>query len=113
MAVGWSCPRCDLVLAPSVTEHRCDPPAAGVTTAAPWQPITGPGTVHISPPNVTVTAPDIRTVTTGTGSYAPGAWTITGSVTSAPHLARWQKVDPHLAAVPDTDAMRAITETAA
>jgi hypothetical protein len=23
---GWICPRCQLVLAPHVNEHRCDPP---------------------------------------------------------------------------------------
>jgi hypothetical protein len=31
MAEGWICPRCQLVLAPHVNEHRCDPPATPVT----------------------------------------------------------------------------------
>jgi hypothetical protein len=26
MAGGWVCPRCQLVIAPHVNEHRCDPP---------------------------------------------------------------------------------------
>lgn len=26
MAEGWVCPRCQLVLAPHVDEHRCKPP---------------------------------------------------------------------------------------
>ena len=51
--VGWSCPRCEVVLAPSVSEHRCAPPSAGVTTAvphpAPFTPTTG---INITPPYV-------------------------------------------------------------
>src|SRR5512146_721852 len=35
MPDGWRCPECGLILAPSVTEHRCDPPSAGVHAAAP------------------------------------------------------------------------------
>jgi hypothetical protein len=51
---GWSCPKCELVLAPSVASHRCTPPSAGVTTTStvpltPFQPtsvsMTHPGTV--------------------------------------------------------------------
>jgi hypothetical protein len=52
MAEGWVCPRCELVLAPHVAQHRCEPPAAGVTavpaggTPGPWP---GTMTVVISP----------------------------------------------------------------
>ena len=34
-ADGWRCPECGLILAPSVTEHRCDPPATGVPAIKP------------------------------------------------------------------------------
>ena len=37
--VPWQCPACRTWLAPHVTEHRCDPPQAGVT-ALPY--VTGP-----------------------------------------------------------------------
>jgi len=30
MAEGWICPRCQLVLAPHVNEHRCDPPPPSI-----------------------------------------------------------------------------------
>lgn len=59
MLEGWSCPKCELVLAPSVASHRCAPPSAGVTTAvpqpAPFTPTTG----------VAITAPYAVTATTG------------------------------------------------
>ena len=51
MAAGWSCPKCELVLAPNVTEHRCDPAAEGATTVARpplppgWQPFTPTTTI--------------------------------------------------------------------
>lgn len=35
MADGWRCPECGTILAPTVTEHRCDPPSAGVLAALP------------------------------------------------------------------------------
>jgi hypothetical protein len=35
MPDGWRCPECGLILAPSVTEHRCNPPSAGVLAVAP------------------------------------------------------------------------------
>jgi len=39
MADGWRCPECGLILAPSVAQHRCDPPGAGVTTTVtPYEP---------------------------------------------------------------------------
>ena len=57
MAVGWACPRCELVLAPHVAEHRCAPPSAGVTTAVPQPPPYTP------PTSITVGAPDTWTVT--------------------------------------------------
>jgi hypothetical protein len=56
---GWRCPQCELVLAPSVAEHRCAPPSAGVTTAAP-QPVPFTPTT-----GVTITAPYAVTATTG------------------------------------------------
>ena len=59
--VGWSCPRCEVVLAPSVSEHRCAPPSAGVTTAVPHPPPYQP------PSNVTITAPGVITATATTG----------------------------------------------
>jgi hypothetical protein len=31
----WQCPSCSAWLAPHVSEHRCDPPAAGVTVTYP------------------------------------------------------------------------------
>ena len=34
-ADGWRCPECGLILAPTVSEHRCDPPSAGVPAAKP------------------------------------------------------------------------------
>lgn len=34
-ADGWRCPECGLILAPAVTEHRCDPPSAGVPAFRP------------------------------------------------------------------------------
>ena len=34
-AEGWRCPDCGLILAPSVTEHRCEPPSAGVHAVKP------------------------------------------------------------------------------
>lgn len=34
-ADGWRCPECGVILAPSVTEHRCDPPTAGVPASLP------------------------------------------------------------------------------
>lgn len=91
--VGWSCPRCRLVLAPSVAEHRCAPPAAGVPAPYPLQIPPRPNPVGISAPNVW----------SGTVAY-PETWTVT--TTNAAYLA----------AVPDTDGMpprREITETAA
>lgn len=90
MVAGWEYPRCSLVLSPSVAEHRCDPPAAGVTTVAPWQP-----TPNTWPATISITAPDTWTVTTSAAPHTTGgAW---------------------LAAVPDTDGMprQAITEDAA
>lgn len=68
MASGWDCPRCGLVLAPHVNEHRCDPPAAGVTVA-PCAP-AGPGGTSVS------AAPEI-TYHVGGGSSGSG-----GTVTS-------------------------------
>lgn len=35
MPDGWRCPECGIILAPSVTEHRCDPPSAGVPAVKP------------------------------------------------------------------------------
>jgi alkanesulfonate monooxygenase SsuD/methylene tetrahydromethanopterin reductase-like flavin-dependent oxidoreductase (luciferase family) len=32
---GWVCPRCQLVLAPHVNEHRCDPPPMPPPMPAP------------------------------------------------------------------------------
>jgi hypothetical protein len=61
---GWICPRCDLILAPHVAQHRCDPPSAGVTASpvvAPYQPVTGA--------TATVTYPQTCTVTTGTAYH--------------------------------------------
>jgi hypothetical protein len=55
--VGWSCPRCEVVLAPSVSEHRCAPPSAGVTTAVPHPPPYQP------PTSISTTLPDTWTVT--------------------------------------------------
>jgi hypothetical protein len=43
IADGWRCPECSLILAPSVTEHRCDPPSAGVLAVKP-DPDAGPDT---------------------------------------------------------------------
>ncbi len=37
-ASGWRCPECGLILAPSVTEHRCEPPTAGVPAFRPPPP---------------------------------------------------------------------------
>ena len=37
MSTPWKCPECGVILAPHVSEHRCDPPAAGVTAL----PFTG------------------------------------------------------------------------
>ena len=34
-ADGWRCPECGVILAPSVTEHRCKPPSAGVPAVVP------------------------------------------------------------------------------
>jgi hypothetical protein len=31
MSEPWKCPECSTWLAPHVSEHRCDPPTAGVT----------------------------------------------------------------------------------
>jgi hypothetical protein len=51
MTEGWVCPRCQLVLAPVITEHRCGQPGAGTVawpvTPAPYNP--WPGTVTVSP----------------------------------------------------------------
>jgi len=57
MAEGWKCPECSLVLAPHITEHRCDPPTAGVTAVpsgprSPW-----PTQVIVSAPPVITIAP--------------------------------------------------------
>lgn len=78
MPVGWCCPRCSLVLAPHVAEHRCDPPAAGVTTVAPWQPSPWPT-------SITVSTPDTWAVTTSAAPHTTGG--------------------AYLAAVPDTGGM--------
>ena len=50
MTAGWSCPECGLVLAPHVTEHRCDPPSAGSggVTVTPWAPSSGSGGISCS-----------------------------------------------------------------
>ena len=34
-ADGWRCPECGTILAPSVTEHRCEPPSAGAPAVPP------------------------------------------------------------------------------
>jgi len=41
MPDGWRCPECGLILAPTITEHRCDPPTAGVH-AVPSDPDRDP-----------------------------------------------------------------------
>lgn len=64
MTAGWECPRCSLVLAPHVAEHRCDPP--GVTAAAP-QPVPFTPTS-----NITITAPYAVSATTGHLGVAGG-----------------------------------------
>ena len=67
--VPWQCPSCKLWLAPYVTEHRCDPPAGGITvTPLPSGPSgwtgtsvsTAPGTITV---NVSGTAMSEREVT--------------------------------------------------
>jgi hypothetical protein len=34
----WQCPQCSTWLAPYVSEHRCDPPSAGVAAPLPVTP---------------------------------------------------------------------------
>jgi hypothetical protein len=55
MASGWECPKCGLVLAPDVKEHRCDPPQAG--HPAPVTPFTPPSSTgtYTWPGDVTIT----------------------------------------------------------
>ena len=55
MADGWRCPECGLILAPSVAQHRCDPPSAEVTTVTPYEPPSGSGTISITEPNISIT----------------------------------------------------------
>lgn len=56
MPEGWSCPKCELVLAPSVAVHRCAPPSAGVTTAVPHPPpYTPPTSVSMTHPSTVTT----------------------------------------------------------
>ncbi len=45
---GWRCPECGLILAPSVTEHRCQPPADGITVAPVTPPAPAPGGVALN-----------------------------------------------------------------
>ena len=65
MAAGWECPKCGLILAPSVTEHRCDPPSAGVPAAITRTgPSSGSGTSTATfPPGTTVITTNSGTVT--------------------------------------------------
>jgi hypothetical protein len=40
----WKCPDCSVWVAPHVSEHRCEPPEAGVSVrpvVAPYSPSTG------------------------------------------------------------------------
>lgn len=61
MAAGWECPRCSLVLAPHVAEHRCDSPTAVVLQVpSPW------------PSSICVTSPNTSIATTGHLSVASG-----------------------------------------
>ncbi len=55
-ATGWKCPECGLILAPSVTEHRCDPPSAGIAAPVitPFEPPSTSTTVTWTPPPGTI-----------------------------------------------------------
>jgi hypothetical protein len=56
MTVGWECPKCNLILAPQVTEHRCKPPDDGVpAVVTPYQPTSGSGGSTTWPGTITVT----------------------------------------------------------
>ncbi len=68
MTEGWICPRCTLVLAPAVTEHRCDPPGTIHAWPTIW-PAPTPGAATAPwPLTVTVTHP----VTTCAGTATTG-----------------------------------------
>ena len=47
MSAPWKCPECRAWVAPHVTEHRCDPPAAMVSVTSISPPGTG-GTFAVS-----------------------------------------------------------------
>jgi hypothetical protein len=66
MATGWVCPRCELVMAPHVAQHRCDPPTAGVATILPQ------GTPGPWPAPIAATPPYVVTATFGSANSGVG-----------------------------------------
>ena len=79
-ADGWRCPECGLILAPSVTEHRCDPPTAGVPAFVP-------------PPDAPDITDDVRKGLSGVSSIEQlrerldmPAWTATTTTLSATQM---------------------------
>jgi hypothetical protein len=83
----WRCPECRAWIAPHVSEHRCDPPQAGVT-AIPFTPgpadstgtsisvATLPGTVTVSMPGSVVKQELLRIVQDGMLKSAASNWTL-------------------------------------
>ena len=59
----WKCPECRAWVAPHVTEHRCDPPAAVISVTSIDPPgLPGPASMSIS----TATLPGTVTVNVAT-----------------------------------------------
>jgi hypothetical protein len=81
---GWECPRCGLVMAPSIVEHRCDdPPAsfpwapAGPAPFAPW-PVSANHTIWPQPVTIT-TSPAVVSIAPYIGYVNPGCSTAGGT----------------------------------
>ena len=84
MPKGWICPRCTLVLAPTVAEHRCDPPGAVTAWPTMW-PAPTPGTATAWPASQTVTITQPATTlypATSTATATTGILTVTYPVTA-------------------------------
>ena len=84
MADGWRCPECHVILAPHVSEHRCDPPDAAVPAATPAPPYSPSAGTAVWPSTGTA----VYTTTGSGGAGGSGGWYATGgndSVTVTAH----------------------------
>jgi hypothetical protein len=78
----WKCPECGLILAPHVSEHRCEPPEGGVSArpvVAPYSPSTG---THTWPTESTITVtPGGSTIWSTVGGGGGTTWGVGDGVT--------------------------------